>query len=227
MTTASPSARSRAIAARDDCAQRIGDRDQSRERAIRGDEDDRLPACPRARARARRAAPCSRTSSRMSAAFPTASATPSTDARHSSPNDEFDRLDRLPSRAPSPAPPARSTRPADARCATRVRPRARAARRRCAREPGATTMSVTAGAPSVIVPVLSSTTVVTSPVRCSASPPLISTPDLRAAPRRDHHGGGNREPHGAWTGDDEHRHRGGEGAHGGGSPAATRAVHAR
>ena len=43
-------------------------------------------------------------------------------------------------------------------------------------------MSVTAGFPSVTVPVLSSTTVVTSPARCSASPPLISTPSSAPFP---------------------------------------------
>ena len=47
--------------------------------------------------------------------------------------------------------------------------------------PGARTTSVTVGLPSVTVPVLSSTIVVTSPARCSASPPLISTPS--SAPR--------------------------------------------
>ena len=43
-------------------------------------------------------------------------------------------------------------------------------------------MSVTAGRPSVTVPVLSSTTVVTSPARCSASPPLKSTPSSAPFP---------------------------------------------
>ena len=40
----------------------------------------------------------------------------------------------------------------------------------------ATRRSVTTGFPSVTVPVLSSTTVVMSPARCKASPPLMSTP---------------------------------------------------
>src|SRR6476469_433495 len=48
--------------------------------------------------------------------------------------------------------------------------------------PGATSRSVTVGFPSVTVPVLSSTTVVRSPARCSASPPLISTPSSAPLP---------------------------------------------
>src|SRR3954463_7904771 len=47
---------------------------------------------------------------------------------------------------------------------------------------GADTRSVTVGLPSGTVPVLSSTTVVTSPARCSASPPLISTPSSAPLP---------------------------------------------
>ncbi len=41
---------------------------------------------------------------------------------------------------------------------------------------------MTVGEPSVTVPVLSSTTVVTSPARCSASPPLIRTPSSAPLP---------------------------------------------
>ncbi len=48
-------------------------------------------------------------------------------------------------------------------------------------QPRAGTISVTAGEPTVTVPVLSSTTVSTLPARSSASPPLISTPS--SAPR--------------------------------------------
>ena len=47
---------------------------------------------------------------------------------------------------------------------------------------GTITRSVTSGFPSVTVPVLSSTTVVRSPARCSASPPLISTPSSAPLP---------------------------------------------
>ncbi len=48
--------------------------------------------------------------------------------------------------------------------------------------PGASTTSVTLGAPSVMVPVLSRITVVMSPARCSASPPLISSPSSAPFP---------------------------------------------
>src|SRR5690606_9282024 len=47
---------------------------------------------------------------------------------------------------------------------------------------GASTTSVTAGRPSVTVPVLSSTTTSTPRARCSASPPLISTPSCAPFP---------------------------------------------
>ena len=45
----------------------------------------------------------------------------------------------------------------------------------------------------------------TSPARCSASPPLISTPSCAPLAGRDHDGGRNRQPHRARTRDDEHR----------------------
>ena len=49
-------------------------------------------------------------------------------------------------------------------------------------EPGASVTSVTAGLPSVTVPVLSSTMVEMSPARSSAAPPLMSTPSSAPFP---------------------------------------------
>src|SRR6185437_16719501 len=50
------------------------------------------------------------------------------------------------------------------------------------RPPRTGTTSVTTGFPAVTVPVLSSTTVRTSPARCSAAPPLMRRPDCAARP---------------------------------------------
>ena len=51
-----------------------------------------------------------------------------------------------------------------------------------ASSPSIQKVSVTTGRPAVMVPVLSNTTVVSSPVRCRASPPLISTPSSAPLP---------------------------------------------
>ena len=68
--------------------------------------------------------------------------------------------------------------------------------------------SVSAGRPSVSVPVLSSATTCTSRRICSASPLRNSTPSSAAAPGADHDRGRRGQPHGAGAGDDQHRHRG-------------------
>ena len=73
--------------------------------------------------------------------------------------------------------------------------------------PAAGTTAVTAGLPSVSVPVLSTTSVSTFSMRSSASAFLISTPASRAAPDADHDRHGRRQPERAGAGDDEHRHR--------------------
>ena len=76
--------------------------------------------------------------------------------------------------------------------------------------PAAGTIAVTAGLPSVSVPVLSTTSVSTFSMRSSASAFLISTPALRAAADADHDRHRRRKAERAGAGDDEHRDRGDE-----------------
>ena len=68
------------------------------------------------------------------------------------------------------------------------------------------TTSVTSGRPTVIVPVLSSTTVVICPARSRISPPRIRMPFSAPLPVPDEDRGRRGEAHRARAGDDHHRH---------------------
>ena len=115
---------------------------------------------------------------------------------------------RAPARAPTTAPASGCSDSASTAAATaqRARPGRPATRTRPRRR------SPT-GRPSVTVPVLSSTTVVTSPARCRASPPLTRMPSDARAAAGDHHGRRHGQPHRARARDDQHGDRRGKSAH--------------
>ena len=108
--------------------------------------------------------------------------------------------------AARPWPPPRWPRPADVRWPAPGWPPGAAAS--ASRQPAAGTTAVTAGLPSVSVPVLSTTSVSTASMRSSASAELDQHAGAGAAadPDHDRHRRGQAERAGA--GDDQHRDRG-------------------
>ena len=94
---------------------------------------------------------------------------------------------------------------ADARCGARRSAASRSSS--SSSTPPPASIAVTAGWPSVSVPVLSTTSVSTFSKRSSASAFLTSTPALRAAPDADHDRHRRRQAERAGAGDDQHGDR--------------------
>ena len=129
---------------------------------------------------------------------------PSTVRRDAAAGQGAERVDAPASRPPASRRPARRA-PADARCpAARRRPGASSA---SAASPRRHRSPVTAGWPSVSVPVLSNTTSVTPCARSSASASRIRMPARAADARAGHDRGRRRQAQRAGAGDHQHRDR--------------------
>ena len=201
MTTRTPSARSASSAAGVEGLIGIGDGDDAGGLAVDGRRRSRWRrrgACARPSRRARR---CRCRARAGNAALPMVTSLPST--RPTAPLPVGESKSVAAAKA-MPRCSAAATTAAASGCSLARSTLAARRNSSASSKPAAGVIAVTAGLPSVSVPVLSTTRVSTFSMRSSASAFLISTPASRAAPDADHDRHGRGEPERARAGDDQH-----------------------